>query len=69
MTEAFVAIVAIMIASLVAPGAAVVIVGALAAWRDWQRERASLNCGPGSGRRLQGVGRPANAALRTRPQA
>ena len=69
MTEAFVAIVAMMIASLVAPGAAVVIVAAFAGWRDWQRERASSNCESGRSHRLDGVGRPSNAPLRTRSRA
>jgi uncharacterized membrane protein YccC len=44
MTETFVAIIVMMVVLLVALGAAVGIVAAVAAWRDWQRERASWNC-------------------------
>ena len=57
MTEtSFVAIIAMMAALLVAMGAAVGVMAAFAAWRDWQRERASWNCEPGKGDRLDGVG-------------
>jgi hypothetical protein len=55
MTETFVAIIVMMVVLLVAFGAAVGIVAAFAAWRDWQRERASWNCEPGEGGRLEGV--------------
>jgi|HubBroStandDraft_1064217.scaffolds.fasta_scaffold702973_1 hypothetical protein len=55
MTETFVAIIAMMVVLLVALGAAVGIVAAFAAWRDWQRERASWNCEPGKSGRLEGV--------------
>jgi uncharacterized membrane protein YccC len=55
MTETFVAIIVMMVVLLVALGAAVGIVAAFAAWRDWQRERASWNCEPGEGARLEGV--------------
>jgi hypothetical protein len=63
MTETFVAIIAIMVAPLVAFGAAVAIMAAFAAWRDWQRERASWNCEPGQGHRLEGVGQNPNPRL------
>jgi hypothetical protein len=56
MTETFVVIIAMMVALLVAVGVAIGIVAVLAAWRDWQRERASWNCEPGESRRLEGVG-------------
>jgi hypothetical protein len=55
MTESFVAIFAMMVALLVAVGAAIGIVAVFAAWRDWQRERASWNCEPGQSHRLEGV--------------
>jgi uncharacterized membrane protein YccC len=55
MIETFVAIIVMMVVLLVALGAAVGIVAAFAAWRDWQRERASWNCEPGEGARLEGV--------------
>jgi hypothetical protein len=53
MTEAFVAIVAMMVALLVVFGIAVGIAAAFTARRDWQRERASLNCVPGRGHRWE----------------
>jgi uncharacterized membrane protein YccC len=57
MTEtAFVAIIAMMVALLVAVGAAVGIMAAFTAWRDWQREKASWNCEPGPEHRSEGVG-------------
>ena len=55
MTETYVALIVMMVVLLVALGAAVGIVAAFAAWRDWQRERASWNCEPGEGARLEGV--------------
>jgi hypothetical protein len=55
MTETFVAIIVMMVVLLVALGAAVGIVAAFAAWRDWQRERASWNCEPGKSGRLEGL--------------
>jgi hypothetical protein len=55
MTESFVAIAAIMIALLVAFGTVVVMMAVSVAWRDWQRERASLNCEAGRSHRLDGV--------------
>jgi hypothetical protein len=55
MTETFVAIVAMMIALLGSFGTAVVMSAAFTAWRDWQRERASLNCEAGRSHRLDGV--------------
>jgi hypothetical protein len=55
MTETFVAIIAMMVALLGAFGAAVVMAAALAAWRDWQRERASLNCEAGRSHRMEGI--------------
>jgi hypothetical protein len=51
MIETFVAIIVL----LVALGAAVGIVAAFAAWRDWQRERASWNCEPGKSGQLEGL--------------
>jgi hypothetical protein len=56
MTEAFVAMIAMLAAILVSMGAAVALVGVCAAWRDWQRERASWNCEAGRSHRLEGVG-------------
>jgi hypothetical protein len=56
MTETFVAIVAVMIALLGAFGTAVLMSAAFTAWRDWQRERASLNCEAGRSHRSDGVG-------------
>ena len=56
MIETLIAIIAMMVALLVAFGAAVGIVAAFAAWRDWQRERASWNCEPGRSHRVEGVG-------------
>jgi hypothetical protein len=56
MTETIVAIGAIIVTLLVVMGAAVGIVAAFAAWRDWERERASWNCEPGKSDRLDGVG-------------
>ena len=55
LTETFVAITAIMIALLVAFGTAVVMTAVSVAWRDWQRERASLNCEAGGSHRLDGI--------------
>jgi uncharacterized membrane protein YccC len=57
MTEAFVAIVAGMVALLAGLGVAVGMAAAFTAWRDWQRERASWNCEPGVSHRWEGVGR------------
>jgi hypothetical protein len=56
MTETFVAIIAMMVALLGAFGTAVVMSAAFTAWRDWQRERASLNCEAGRNHRLDGLG-------------
>jgi hypothetical protein len=55
MAEAFVAMVALSVAILVSMGVAIGIVAVQAAWRDWQRERASWNC-EGRSHRLEGVG-------------
>jgi hypothetical protein len=55
MIETFVAIIVMMVVLLVALGAAVGIVAAYAAWRDWQRERASWNCEPGKSGQLEGL--------------
>jgi hypothetical protein len=56
MTETFVAMIAMMVASFVAFGTAVVVTAAFVAWRDWQRARALWNCHSGQGHRLDGVG-------------
>jgi hypothetical protein len=56
MTETFVAIVAVMIALLGAFGTAVLMSAAFTAWRDWQRQRTSLNCEAGRSHRSDGVG-------------
>jgi hypothetical protein len=58
MTEAFVAIVAMMIAVLGSFATAVVMSAAFTAWRDWQRERASLNCEVDRSHRLDGIPKP-----------
>jgi len=55
MIETFVAIIVMRVVLLVALGAAVGIVAAFAAWRDWQRERASWNCEPGKSGQLEGL--------------
>ena len=55
MIETLVAIIAMMVALLVAFRQRSA-VAAFAAWRDWQRERASWNCEPGRSHRLEGVG-------------
>jgi len=55
MTEAFVAVIALMVALLAAFGTAVVMSAAFTAWRDWQRERASWNCEADRSHRLEGV--------------
>ena len=58
MTETFVLIIAMMVAFSVALRAAVGIMAAFTAWRDWQREKASWNswnCEPGRSHRLEGV--------------
>jgi hypothetical protein len=57
-TETFVAIIAMMVALLAAFGTAVVMTAAFTAWRDWQRERASLNCEAGRSHRLDGIPKP-----------
>jgi hypothetical protein len=56
MTETFVAIIAMMIALLGAFATAIVITAGSVAWRDWQRERASLNCESGKIARSKGTG-------------
>jgi len=56
MTETFVAIIAVMVALLGAFATAIVITAASVAWRDWQRERASWNCGAGRSHRLEALG-------------
>jgi len=56
MTEAFVAMIAMMIALLGSFATAVVMSAGFTAWRDWQRERASLNCEAGRSHRSDGVG-------------
>jgi hypothetical protein len=53
MTEAFVAIIASMIAILGVLGTAVGVAAAFTAMRDWQREKASLNCEPGRDHRWE----------------
>ena len=55
LTETFVAITVMMIALLVGFGTAVVMTAVSIARRDWQRERASLNCEAGRSHRLDGV--------------
>lgn len=55
LTETVVAITAMMIALLVAFGTAVVITAVSIARRDWQRERASLNCEAGRSHRLDRI--------------
>jgi hypothetical protein len=53
MTEAFVAIIATMVALLGVFGIAVGIAAAFTAMRDWQREKASLNCEAGRDHRWE----------------
>jgi hypothetical protein len=56
MTETFVSMIALIVALLVAFGTAILIMAALIAWQDWQRQKASLNCEADRSHRLDGVG-------------
>jgi hypothetical protein len=56
MTEAFTSMIAMIVALFAAFGTAIVITGALIAWQDRQRQKASLNCEAGRSHRSDGVG-------------
>jgi hypothetical protein len=43
MTETFAAIIAMVVSLFAAFGTGIVMMAAFIAWRDWQRERASMN--------------------------
>jgi hypothetical protein len=53
MTATFVSMIAVFAALLGAFGTAIVLTGALIAWQDWQRQKASANCA--AGHRLDGA--------------
>lgn len=53
MTATFVSMIAMFVALLAAFGAAILLTGALIAWHDWRRQKASANCAVGH--RLDGV--------------
>jgi hypothetical protein len=55
MTETFFSMIALIVALFAAFATAIVVTGALIAWQDWQRQRASSNC-EGKSHRLDGVG-------------
>jgi hypothetical protein len=55
MTETFTSMIAMIVALFAAFGSAIVIAGALIAWQDWQRQKASLNCEADRGHRLDGI--------------
>jgi hypothetical protein len=56
MTEAFTSMIAMIVALFAAFGTAIVITGALIAWQDWQRQKASTNSEAGRSHRLDGLG-------------
>jgi hypothetical protein len=55
MTETFTSMIAMIVALFAAFGSAIVIAGALIAWQDWQRQKASLNSEADRGHRLDGI--------------
>jgi hypothetical protein len=55
MTGAFVSMIAMIVALFAAFGTAILLMAALIAWQDWQRQKVSANCEADRSHRLDGV--------------